>query len=227
MTEEFKKDILQWDVDSWNVALEYWESHVNFSKVTDCLELGGREGGLTLWLALKGKHVVCSDLSEVEKLASGLHEKYSIKEKVSYQSINATNIPYENHFDVIVFKSIIGGIGYGNNYHKQQLAFQEIYKALKPGGKLLFAENLIASPLHRWFRKKFVKWGAEWRYVTYAEMNKLLENYSDKQIHTTGVLGVFGRTNRQRKFLAWLDKKILNKILPNRWHYIVYGIATK
>jgi SAM-dependent methyltransferase len=227
MTEELKKDILQWDVDSWNVALVYWEKHIDFSKVNTCLELGGREGGLSLWLALKGKQVVCSDLSEVEKLAGELHQRHAVKEKMLYQSIDAINIPYENHFDVIVFKSIIGGIGYGNNFHRQQQAFHEMYKALKPGGKLLFAENLIASPLHRWFRKKFVKWGAEWRYVTYTEMNLLLENYSDKQIHSTGVLGVFGRTSVQRKCLAWLDRKILNKILPKSWHYIVYGIATK
>lgn len=227
MTEELKKDILQWDVDSWYSALDYWEKNVDFNKVYTCLELGGREGGLSLWLALKGKQVICSDIADVEKLANGLHEKYQVSSLISYQSIDATNIGYENYFDIIVFKSIIGGIGYGNNYERQKKSFQEMYKALKPGGKLLFAENLTASFIHRWFRKKFVKWGAEWRYISHDEINNLLKDYSDKKSLTTGVLGVFGRTKNQRGFLTRLDKLLLNKIFPSHSQYIVYGIATK
>lgn len=72
---------------------------------------------------------------------------------ITYQDIDATQIPYENEFDIIVFKSIIGGIGRNDNKEIQQLVFNQIYKALKPGGQLLFAENLSASPLHRFFSK--------------------------------------------------------------------------
>src|SRR5688572_9343259 len=116
------KDIIQWDVKSWSAAIDYWEKEINWNLINDCLELGGREGGLSLWLALKGKNVICSDLSEVRNTAEGLHKKYSLA-NIIYEDIDATDIPYENHFDLIVFKSIMGGIGRNNNTVLQQKAF--------------------------------------------------------------------------------------------------------
>ena len=177
MTEELKKDIIQWDINSWSKALAYWEKSTDWSTVYNGLELGGRQGGLSLWLALKGKQTICSDLKDVKNTAEKLHLKYNVSSLVQYQDIDATNIPYENHFDIVVFKSIIGGIGSNDNYEAQQKTFNQIYKALKPGGKLLFAENLIASPLHQKLRKKFVNWGSTWRYVSINEIKECLKDF--------------------------------------------------
>jgi len=227
MNKEFVKDLLQWDVKSWSKALSYWERKVAWDEIHKGLELGGREGGLSLWLALKGKSVVCSDLNEAEKHACPLHERYEVRALVKYEDIDATNIPYENYFDVIVFKSIIGGIGRNENYELQQKVFMEVYKALKPGGKLLFAENLLASALHRQLRKRFVNWGNSWRYVSVQEIKDFLKDFPSYEIKTTGVLAAFRRNERQRNLLASLDSLALNKICPKNWRYIGYGIAEK
>ena len=149
MSDQLLKDVIQWDVKSWSKAVKYWEKNVDWSTVQHGLELGGREGGLSLWMALKGVKVVCSDLKEVETTAKPLHDTYAVLDLVSYEDIDASAIPYENHFDVIVFKSIIGGIGRNDNFELQKKVFSEIHKALKPGGKLLFAENLTASSIHK------------------------------------------------------------------------------
>lgn len=227
MTQKRTKDIMQWDVKSWSKALSYWESNIVWDKVQNGLELGGREGGLSLWLALKGKTVVCSDLKNVKETAQQLHLQYNISSHITYQDIDATDIPYENYFDIIVFKSIIGGIGRNDNYDIQQKVFNEIYKALKPGGKLLFAENLKASSFHQRVRKRFVNWGSSWRYVSINEMREFLKDFSNCEIKTTGILGTFGRNERQRILLSSMDKLILNKICPENWKYICYGIAEK
>jgi SAM-dependent methyltransferase len=227
MTKELTKDIIQWDVKSWSKALSYWDSKVEWNKIQHSLELGGREGGLSLWLALKGKSVVCSDLKDVQKTAEQLHKRHHVSTWITYQDIDATNIPYEEYFDLIVFKSIIGGIGRNDNYKNQHKVFKEIYKALKPGGKLLFAENLAASSVHRRLRKRFVQWGSSWRYVSLDEMKKFLSDFSCFDIKTTGLLGTFGRTERQRNVLSVVDDLVLNKICPDRWKYICYGIAEK
>ena len=227
MTKELTKDIIQWDVKSWSKALSYWDSKVEWDKIQHSLELGGREGGLSLWLALKGKTVVCSDLKDVQKTAEPLHKRHHVSTWITYQDIDATNIPYEEYFDLIVFKSIIGGIGRNDNYKNQHKVFKEIYKALKPGGKLLFAENLAASAVHRRLRKRFVQWGSSWRYVSLDEMKEFLSDFSYYDIKTTGLLGTFGRTERQRNVLSAVDDLVLNKICPDRWKYICYGIAEK
>lgn len=227
MTEELKKDIIQWDINSWSKALAYWEKSTDWSTVYNGLELGGRQGGLSLWLALKGKQTICSDLKDVKNTAEKLHLKYNVSSLVQYQDIDATNIPYENHFDIVVFKSIIGGIGSNDNYEAQQKTFNQIYKALKPGGKLLFAENLIASPLHQKLRKKFVNWGSTWRYVSINEIKECLKDFSSYDIKSTGIMGTLGRNESQRNFLSTIDAILLNKICPDNWKYIAYGIATK
>lgn len=227
MTKKLTKDIIQWDVKSWSKALSYWDSNIEWDKVQNALELGGREGGLSLWLALKGKTTVCSDLKDVKNTAEHLHLRHNISSLIKYQDIDATNIPYENNFDVIVFKSIIGGIGRNDNYEIQQKVFKEIYKALKPGGKLLFAENLIASSFHQRMRKRFVNWGSTWRYVSIKEMEEFLKDFSSYKINTTGILGTFGRNERQQNLLSTIDELILNKVCPNNWKYISYGVAEK
>lgn len=227
MTENLTKDIIQWDVKSWSKALPYWDSNIDWDNIQNGLELGGRQGGLSLWLALKGKHVICSDLKDVKEKAEQLHLKHHVASFVNYEDIDATNIPYENHFDVIVFKSIIGGIGGKDDPEIQQRVFKEIYKALKPGGKLLFAENLIASPFHQFLRKRFVSWDDYWRYVSIKEMNGFLKDFSSVDLKMTGVLGTFGRNERQRNFLSSVDNLVLNKICPDSWKYICYGIAVK
>lgn len=220
-------DILQWDIRTWSSALRYWERKVDWKNVQHCLELGGREGGLSLWLALKGKQTVCSDLENTSATASTLHQKYGVGGLIRYQDIDATKIPYQDAFDLIVFKSIIGGIGHNNQKDKQAAAFQEMYKALKPGGTLLFAENLSASPLHRYLRNKFVGWGASWRYVTLDEMKEFLQPFHSVEMHTTGFAGTFGRTEKQRSLLSVFDKLLFNHTTPSSWRYMVFGMAVK
>lgn len=227
MTKELTKDIIQWDVRSWAKALSYWDKNIEWDKIQNGLELGGREGGLSLWLALKGKETICSDLKDVKNTAEQLHIRHKVLTQINYQDIDATNIPYENHFDVIVFKSILGGIGRNNNIETQQKVIKEIYKALKPGGKLLYAENLIASPLHQRLRAKYVKWAKYWRYVTIEEMQEFFKDFSSFDIKATGVLGTFGRNESQRNILSKIDQVFLNKVCPKNWKYISYGIAEK
>ena len=227
MQEQLTKDIIQWDVKSWSKALFFWDKNIDWTSVQNGLELGGREGGLSLWLALKGVKVVCSDLSDSATIARPLHLKHGVASLVTYEDIDATNIPYSSHFDVIVFKSIIGGVGRDNHPEKQAKAFAEIYKALKPGGKLLFAENLVASPLHQSLRKKFVRWGRSWRYVSISELKSLMKDFSSVEIEATGFLSALGRSERQRNLLAATDQLLLNNVLPENWKYIAYGIATK
>jgi SAM-dependent methyltransferase len=227
MTKELIQDIIRWDVNSWTKALLFWEHKIDWNEIQNGLELGGREGGLSLWLALKGKQTICSDLKDVKNSAAKLHLQYKVDNLIEYRDIDATAIPYENHFDIIVFKSIIGGIGRNGGIDTQRRVFNEIYKALKPGGKLLFAENLAASPFHQRMRRKFVIWGDSWRYVSMDEMKEFLSDFSQIEIKSNGVLATFGRKENQRKMLYAIDNLILNRICPSSWKYISYGIAIK
>lgn len=227
MNENIIADIIEWDIGSWKKTIFYWETKLNLrEKEYSCLELGSRRGGLSLWLSTLGNKVICSDLESPEDLAIGLHKKYNCEERISYQSIDATNIPYTNQFDIVIFKSILGGISRNGKNELKKKAIDEIYSCLKPGGKLLFAENLEASVFHRLMRKFFVKWGAYWNYLKYEEIDELFQPFTKVKYETAGYFAAFGRSERQRSLLCKIDN-FFHRLIPSKNKYIVLGIAEK
>lgn len=222
------RDIVGWDVRTWSAAIGFWDRVLGSPDAAlDCLELGAGPGGPSLWLALKGHRVVCSNRANTRAQASPLHERYELPGSIQYRDIDATSIPYENHFDVIVFKSVLGGVG-SDGGAAQALAIAQIHKALKPGGRLLFAENVRGTVWHRIIRA-FANRArrAAWRYVSYAELRTLLGVFAGHELHSTGVLAVFGFSEAQRTLLAAADERGFNRITPARWRYMGYGVAWK
>jgi len=168
---------------------------------------------------------LCTDIEKIEP-AQRIQTGREITGSIRYGQLDALDMPYKEEFDIILFKSVLGGIGRNNHPEKQREALQQIYHALKPGGELFFAENLAASPIHRYFRKKFVRWGGEWRYVTIPEMLEYLSPFSDVQYTTAGFTAAFGRMELVRKLLGYVDMAT-DRIVPPSWRYIMIGIARK
>jgi len=108
----------------------------------------------------------------------------------------------------------------------QQKAINELYRILKPGGYLLFAENLKGSYLHQIVRKKFIKWGRKWKYPKINELEKMVDKFSYVNKKTYGVISLFGRNEKQRAYLSFFDK-ILTIITPKRWRYILFAACKK
>ncbi len=227
--------MIEWDTVNWGKSLEVWQPALSDTTAAlTCLEIGSRRGGLALYAALNGHHCISSDIENPELAARIVHQHYpeNVQQRITYSAINAMDIPYENHFDVIFIKSVLTVIGeiqgHGNEVRRevQQKAVAQFLKALKPGGKLLFAENLKGSRLHTAARNFFVPWGAKARYFDIADLLELLHDF-DIKIHTeVGFLGVFGRTEAQRAFLGRIDTW-LSPLLPASWRYISIGVAVK
>jgi len=226
---QLTRDVLGWDVRSWAPAFRFWDGIVDTAPpVLRCLEIGAGPGGPSLWLALKGHDVICSNRENTEAMASALHEQYGLAGRIAYEDIDATNIPYENEFDVIVFKSVLGGVGAFGGPELVQVAVDQMFAALKPGGRLIYAENLRATPIHRAARALAYRLRrSAWRFVSIRELTNFLSRFRDHQLHTTGVLAVFGLTEGQRNALAAADDRILNRVAPRGWKYVAYGVATK
>ena len=160
--KRFLRDVFEWDVVNWSAALHFWQDHLQVELAgASALEIGAHDGGLSLWLAMKGANVICSDMRETRKQAREKHVLYGVTEKIKYQKIEARDIPYENCFNVIVFKSLLGGVrGYfGDDAHVQVVS--SIFRSLKPGGQLLFAENLEASGLHPFHEEQIRQLGKD------------------------------------------------------------------
>ncbi len=228
MDKNLLRDIFEWDTENWSKALPFWESipALNTSARLECLELGSNRGGLSLWLASKGHKVLCTDYENPGLKASPLHTKYGLTDSIQYLQLDALKIPYTEKFDVVVFKSILGGISRNNKNELTEQVIHEIYKSLKPGGVLLFAENLSGSSMHKFFRTKFVSWGKEWNYLSLTELPDLFSSFSKFEYKTRGFLGLLGRNEFQRNLLGKIDK-FLAPVLPSRSSYILIAAATK
>lgn len=154
---EIPTEAIEWDVPTWKRAFDHWETAVASLGDTphDALELGGRRGGGALFLAGRfGLHVTCSDLGGPHVEASSIHKKYNVDGLITYADVDATSVPFPDaSFDVVIFKSILGDIGGACGSEGIAKAVHEMARVLRKGGVLLFAENLAATPLHKWARR--------------------------------------------------------------------------
>ena len=227
---ELMHDIVTWDVRTWSTAVLFWQELLPQGRKLRCLEIGAGPGGPSLWLALQGHDVLCTNWQATEAQAGPLHERYGVSGRagagqIEYRDVDATQIPFENEFDLVVFKSVIGGVG---TKAAQDAAMRGVHRALKPGGTLIFAENLRGTVLHRLARAIAYKVrGTSWRYVTVKELVPHLAEYSSHDIRTTGFLSMFGLREDQRNALAAADDAVFNRLVPVPWHYVGYGTATK
>jgi len=227
------QEIIEWDVPNWSKALKFWAPYLPpVDGRLKILTIGERNGGLSLWLALKGYSVIYSDVHPPKSEALELHRKYGVEKLVKHEQVDVFRMPYEdNSLDGVVCKSVIGGLKLvykdrrTRTLENQKKAVEEIRRVLKPGGIFLGAENMQGSPLHRWYRKrKGLDKG--WRYLSVEELGYLFSGF--EQLHTRQ-FGFFPASTSSGIWneMAGKVNVPLSKLLPASWQYISFIAARK
>jgi len=227
------KDIIEWDVLNWAEALKVWQPVIDtLPPDSKILAIGERNGGLSLWLALQGFRVICTDRTGPTEEAKKMHQDYGVQELIEYRSFDIFNpdIP-ENAIDLVIMKSVLGGLK--SNYQDKssrnddarKLAIQNIYNLLKPGGYLLTADNMQGGFLIQWLRNGHNK-QAGWHYFSLAEMNALMASLSSSSTHVFGILPA-SFSNQPLNALSHFANKYLLQWLPATNKYIGITVARK
>lgn len=217
-------DIVEWDVRNWELALPFWDSNLQGAATGLALTIGERHGGLSLWCALKGMDAIATDLHGLSDRALACHRRYEVETAIHYGHVDATSLAFaDSSFDLVLFKSVLGAL---ETKPRQTQAVNEMHRVLKPGGKLLFAENLTGSALHRKARERFVPWSEKWRYLHPADDLDLFERFESVEVEYHGLIALFGRTAWQRNALGRFDR-LISPLVPDRAKYILFGAATK
>lgn len=216
--------VIGWDIRNWSRVLPMWQRQIDIHRPRRALAIGERNGGLSLWLASQGVEVLCTDLGVSLEPARAMHRRYGVGGLVTYQNLDATDIAHADHtFDLVVFKSVLGAL---HTKDRQLQAMGEIHRVLTPGGLLLFAENLVGSPLHTLLRSRFVPWERGWRYLRIEHDRDLFSAFDMVELETWGALGLLGRNEGQRDLLARIDSRLAPH-LPSAWRYILFGVCLK
>lgn len=226
MNKKKLKDIINWDVYTWKEILPYWERQlINHDKSTTvCIEIGAREGGISLWMALNGFKITCSDNYYDLEDAKKLHAKYKVIENIIYKKVDLLDWKEEQKYDVIIVKSVFGAL---QNEIAIKEAVNNIYMNLKKGGILFFAENSKSTFFHQKLRKKFTDWGNIWFYFDEEFTKRLFEKFEVVEIKYNGVFTVFANKIGLSYVFSKFDKYVFNKITPNNVKYMLFGYAKK
>jgi len=224
------KDFVGWDVPTWSAAIEYWDRLLAAHPKREHergLELGAHYGGLSLYLAARrGVTMVCTDLKSPEHWARPQHEAFGMDRLIVWEPANALELGYQDaSFDFVIFKSLLGEIGTTDKRDNKRLMVAEVLRVLKPGGVVLFAENMVASPVHVLARSAFRGWGKNWGYTTIPEMRELFAEFTELHYETTGFLVAFA-PSRLKPLVREIDRR-LDLLLPENSRYVIYGSAVK
>jgi SAM-dependent methyltransferase len=223
-------DIIEWDVYNWSKALEVWQPIIDqLPKDAKILAVGERKGGLSLWLALQGFNVVCTDRAAIASTAQSLHHSYNVQNKITYHEVDIVNdkLPAEA-YDLVIMKSVLGGLKEAyqdartRTSQARQHAIDNIYTCLKPGGYLLSADNMQGSSLHQYLRNRKNK-DKNWYYFSPSEVQDLFKPFSPIQTVFFGIIPTHFKNPTLNKFIYFINQNLLQG-LPERAKYI--GITT-
>jgi len=233
LNTQLKQDIIEWDVQNWSHLIKLWQPVLDgLPRDSKVLAIGERNGGLSLWMALQGFHVVCTDRQGPTQQARELHRKYGVDDKITYLDFDLVNTEnFDSPYEIIIMKSVLGGVKeqYGDAASRtnaaRQKAIDNIYKLLSPQGILLTADNLVGNIFLRLIKRLKNKQSG-WHYFSIQELNDLCKQFSSVSVQSFGIIPSKFSVPILNK-AAYIINSFLWQLLPLNSAYIAFTIARK
>ena len=122
----------------------YFKQFQNLNKKSKLLEIGSGFGQNTLKLLSMSFEVCATDISS--KSVKVMNNKFKKFKNFSSKIVDMEKMPFRaKSFDIVCSA---GSLSYGDN----ELVMKEIYRVLKPGGRMIIVDSLNNNPIYRFNR---------------------------------------------------------------------------
>jgi ubiquinone/menaquinone biosynthesis C-methylase UbiE len=194
------------------------------------LEAGAHEGGLSLFAVEAGGRAVCSDRQHAYSAAQTvLHRAWDVHPQ--HVTADVCDLPFRsNSVDIVMLKSVLGGIIATGGALAAQSSFLSIHRVLRSGGAIVILEQLEGDPLSRRIRRTLFP-HRHWHYFTPPELLALLSSFRVQTVRHETVLSHLteGRVGSAHVFVRgalWADR-FLEYVIPTRWTHLIGIVAVK
>lgn len=148
------------------------------------LDVGaGLAGPARMLAAAPGCQVECIDLSQDYCVAATLLNRLTgLEDRINVNVGSALDIPFtDNSFDVVWMQNV------GMNIENKQRLYEEIYRVLKPRGRLALQEMVAGDGAASYFPLPWATDSADNSLVTAAEMSAVLDRCGFEEIYFADV----------------------------------------
>lgn len=189
---DFSQELLLWREDFYAPIFRHVLPKMGDLKGKRILELGCGPGGTAVIFAQKGAQVLAVDLSqdEVEKTIQ-IAREYGVSDRVRAVVMNAENLACQSEaFDFVFSKSVLV-------LTDQEIVAAESARVLKRDGKAIFLENLKYHPFVYLYRKLFLPYSANVRYISQRDIERIGRHFSfldHREFHLLTVGSLFWNT---------------------------------
>jgi len=185
----FSPELLLWWEDFYAPIFRHILPKMGDLRGKKVLELGCGPGGTAVIFAQRGAEVLAMDISQdqVEKTIQ-MARSYNVGDRVRVAVMGAENLACRSEtFDFVFSKSVLV-------LTDHEAVAAESARVLKPNGKAIFLENLKHHPLVYLYRRFFVPYASNVRYISQGDIERIGGYFSvldHREFHLLAMCSLF------------------------------------
>ena len=222
-----------WNFGIWSRAIRYWGECLSGSDFSNMkvLEIGAnKRSAVSLVFADKGADCTLGYYPLPKDSPEHFLKNMDLEldGTVNVIPLNIFEMPFNEEFDIVCMKSVLGGISKLNDCDNWSKGIDAAWEAVKPGGYLALAENVRGTFMHDYMRKNYRKNSKPWNYFSPNKYINKVQSLGKYKWKTFGFLSFTDLgIKRLGTWLYAIDCILFEWFIPNNNRVVISLIVQK